>query len=147
MRLVGFQFKLGLAILASMFLAKLNNITPEYLKGAIANAQSQRIQQIAEFFYNLATNHFTSILFNTPHFHFLNENMYGFTAAFRLINFILTYTPVFLFLFVLIPFILKSFSLLKKKSKQNTTNKSFFQRLKIFAKGVKVSFQIAFLKD
>jgi len=126
MKLERFQFKLGLAILASMFLAKLNNITPEYLKGAIKNSQIPQMQDIAEFFYSLSTNPFTSFLFNTPHFHILNENTYGFRSAFILINFIITYTPVFVLLFILIPKFFKS----NNKIKKNTNSENFFKSLK-----------------
>ena len=143
-RLDGFQFKLGLAILASMGLSKLNNITPSYLQGAIENAQTKQMQDIAHFFYNLATNPLTSFLFNTPHFKFLPENTHGFTGAFMLINFIITYTPIFLLLFILVP---KLFSRKNKRIKEQQNNKSFITRLKIFVKGVKLSFKLAFLED
>jgi len=156
-KLDGFQFKLGLAILSSMGLSKLNGITPEYLQGAIQNAQTQQMQNIAEFFYNLATNPLTSFLFNTPHLEILPENMHGFTAAFMLINFIITYTPVFLLLFTLVP---KIFSRSKKNkpveeerefpnyyNPEEEDSKSFFTRVKMFLEGVKLSFKYAFLED
>ena len=153
-RLDGFQFKLGLAILASMGLSKLNNITPEYLEGAIQNAQTQQMQNVAEFFYNLATNPFTSFLFNTPHFEFLPENAHGFIGAFMLINFIITYTPIFLLLFTIIP---KIFSRSKiENDERNFPNyydpefekeKTFISRIKLFIQGVKASFRLAFLED
>lgn len=150
-RLDGFQFKLGLAILASMGLSKLNNITPEYLQGAMQNAQTKQIQNIAEFFYHLATNPLTSFLFNTPHFQILPENAHGFTGAFMLINFIITYTPAFLLLFILVPRFFSKFSFSKKENKnkqiKQQSNKSFITRLKIFKEGVKLNFKLAFLED
>ncbi len=154
-KLDGFQFKLGLAILASMGLSKLNGITPEYLQGAIANAQTQQMQNIAEFFYNIATNPLTSFLFNTPHFELLPEDMHGFTGAFMLINFIITYTPVFLLLFTLLPkFFSKKNKPVEEKREfpnyynpQKENNKSFFTRVKMFIQGVKLSFRYAFLED
>ncbi len=159
-KLDGFQFKLGLAILTSMGLSKLNNITPEYLQGAMQNAQSEQMQNIAHFFYNLATNPLTSFLFNTPHLEILPENAYGFKVAFMLINFIITYTPVFLLLFILIPKIfnrknkpVKAQSIEDERQFPNyydpkrENNKSFFTRLKFFKEGVKLSFRFAFLED
>jgi hypothetical protein len=153
-KLEGIQFKLGLAIFASMFLEKLNNITPQYLEGAIQNASSEKMQHIAEFFYNLATNPVTSVLFHTPHFQILPEDAYGFTGAFMLINFIITYTPVFFLFFLLIP---KLFKRNKKPIKDNKKypnyydpdeeqEKTFLYRLKFFLQGVKILFKAAFLE-
>jgi len=145
-RLDGLNFKIGLAVLFSMGLAKLNGITPSYLEGAIQNAQNPDIQKVAELFYYLATNSFTSFIFNTPHFEVLPEDTYGFKNAFMLINFIITYTPVFLLLIIIIP---KIFSRKKKQNKETIkqNNKTFTTRIKVFIKGVKLSFKYAFIED